>query len=203
MRCSPHLKVWLLGVLVLAVGLMCGCGSGDNQTNSNPPDPPAKGSNPADESDIVSNEARIKGQNTCKNAEVNIGSKPGVIRFVAHCSGRRLGGVAFTLVDYSIKDGARLEINGYSQTPSVNGAGAVSRRGECSMGQHIVACKAKINGPAAISGYFWVDPEDRCSAEISLVGVVNPPCRSEYCSGAPRYDELFSNKPKGCGGASS
>jgi hypothetical protein len=202
MRCSPHLNSWLLGLLVLTVVLICGCGSSNNQTSSNFSDPAVKSPDPVDKPKIIPNEVMIKGQNLCKSAVVSIGSDPAAIRFVARCSGRRLGGVAFTLVGYSVKDGARLEINSYTQTPSVNGAGAVSRQGECSMNQHIIACKAKINGPVAVAGRFWVDPEDRCSAEISLVGVVNPPCRSEYCSGAPRFDELFSNKPRGCGGSS-
>lgn len=197
-------KAWSLGILTLAMTMLVfGCGSSNSQTSSSSSGPAGKSPGPADKPEILHSNERIKGQNFCKSAVVSIGSKPGEIRFVAHCSGRKSDGVAFTLVGYSVKDGSRLGINSYTQTPSVGGAGAVSRRGECSMKQNIIACNAKINGPVVISGRFQVNPESRCSAEISLVGVVSPPCRGEYCSGAPRFDELFSNKPRGCSGPSN
>jgi hypothetical protein len=200
MSCFFRLKPWLLGLSILVVAFACGCGSGDSQTDSIRSGPAIKAPDPAGG---PQSGARVKGQNFCKSAVASAGPNPRAVQFVARCTGQRLGKIVFTLVGYSIKDGARLKINSYTQAPAVKGPGAVSQQGKCSIRQDIIACRAKINGPVAISGRFQVSPMSRCSAEVSLVSITYPPCRAEACSGGPVFDELFSDKPQGCGGTSS
>jgi hypothetical protein len=194
-----HLKAFVLGVFVFAIFSVGGCGSGQDGERSDASAPVAENPRHINESEIIRGEGRIKGQNACDRATIRTGPKPGAIDFVAHCSGHKKDGVIFFLQSFSVKKpNERLGVLDYTQTPSVKGKGAVSSLGNCSIEQDIIACKALIDGPATLTGRFYIDPERRCAAVVYLTGKTTPPCRDDFCGGAPRFDELFRGRPRGC-----
>lgn len=192
----PHVSRAAAAALI-ALGLACavGCGDGDQPTQADT----TRSTAPEAEKPIRPN-GRVKGQNACTSASIRTGSNPQDIEFEARCSGPKAGKVNFVLQRYSLDDpGRTVEIDDYTRSPVVRGAGAVSPRADCSMKGGLVRCSATIDGPVVVSGRFTVQPESRCEAGVWLTGVTSSPCEGRFCSGSPVLDELASGRPQGCG----
>jgi hypothetical protein len=192
-------KALSLTLMVMASAGLWGCSSdGQDPTQSNA----ESGSltfAPNPELAIPGGGSRVKGENACRRATAGVGANPEVVESVAHCSGQKRDNVVFILQRFSFEDPAEtLGIKGYNPEPVVRGEGTVAKAGECLVDQEILVCKAKIDGPVAISGHLSVRPDTRCEGAVSLVGITSPPCEGKHCEGDPILDELFSAKPKGC-----
>lgn len=193
MRWTAPLSI-LLGAFILLMALVVGCGSDENPSTLKSSDP-SMGGQHGQLKILRGDGGRVKEKNACGSALIRLGSKSGDIEFIVHCSGRKKGGVAFVIQSVLFED--KIQFSNYTRMPSVRGAGAVSRYGECSMEQGFISCNATIDGPAAISGSFGVKG-DRCASPISIVGITTPACRSNNCFGDPLLDGLFRGRPRGC-----
>lgn len=197
MRWTAQHRVWLLGILILVGASVAGCESDESATAPGESTSPASGGKQLET--LPGEGGSVKGKNACGSAVIRLGSKPGAIEFVARCSGRKEGGVAFII--QSVMFEKKLQFVDYTRMPSVRGAGAVSQRGKCSIEQAFISCNATIDGPAVVSGAFSVKG-DPCAAPISVVGITSPSCRGSDCFGDPLLDGLFRSKPRGCAGTS-
>ena len=189
----------MLAVVVVAVGLLNGCGAGREESQSESGGAAARAREDRTPR-MITGHGRVPGQNACRTATVKAGRRAGEIKVTLRCFGSRRGDVVFGVDHFATQNSThRLGIRAQSKNLVVTEAGrAASMAGRCIQQHKRVLCSAPIDGPAAVSGVVEVSEDARCRESISVTGITVEPCGATLCTGVPVYDLLFSGRPRGC-----
>jgi hypothetical protein len=139
----------------------------------------------------------------CMRAKASLGRSADTIYFSAVCFTSPKGGrVGFGLERaplYGLR-GTEASIVSFSKRPKVVGSGAIRPNGSCvSKRSNELFCSAGARGRIVLSGSLMVNPQTRCSNEVSIVRVSSPPCKAgEACSLVAIVRTLATGPPRGC-----
>lgn len=151
---------------------------------------------------IGGNQVFTKGRSACRSASVRTGPGAGEILYEARCAGTIKGGdLEFAILRRPHPRSSRqAPIIRASREFSIHGPGAVAGPAGCRVSNEELRCGARLRGGAALAGSFWVDPDSRCTFDVSVVSITGPACSAANCDGTLQLAEISSGLPKGCPG---
>jgi hypothetical protein len=171
----------IIVVALLGSAVSCGNASPDRGSSSHVKEP-SSGSDSA----------------TCKDGDVFLGSRSGIIGFSAHCRSQGSGGVVtLDLFRLDARKSKSAGILGFSQHLSVMAPWVQKHGGFCDLRQAVLGCRVRIARSVKVSGRIRVRKGRECSKRIILEVIEKPQC-NEGCLAVARARVLARRRPRGC-----
>ncbi|HEV2791623.1 MAG TPA: hypothetical protein VGV69_10030 [Solirubrobacterales bacterium] len=142
----------------------------------------------------------LEARPACHAAEVSLGSMPGAIDFDVECrvSGGSDAGDFVVYRDPPVGGRDEEGIQAVRGRPLLAASGGSSKRGTCRLDREVVSCVGRGTGRFVFHGRLWVEPQERCDADVAIYVVLPAECGPTACNGSFRMRFLAKGKPSGC-----
>ena len=142
---------------------------------------------------------RAGGLLACSSASTFLGDTPGAIEFQVRCKPRPgEQTVSFGISGRSAYRQGKLGIHAFRHRPAVTGVDGFRTHGRCEViASRDIACSARVEQSARVSGRIWVRREARCSVDVTISAAQRRHCTS-ICSANSISVILASGPPRGC-----
>lgn len=138
----------------------------------------------------------------CWQGNVKLGTAPGALDFVLRCTKARPQKVFMLFLGRSSPTNLHTGpgIYAFRKFPPISGPGAIAGHGRCRLGGLRLICKGRSQGRFEMHGRIWVNPEDRCSREVTLALNESPRnCSIHHaCAAVMITRPLAGGLPDGC-----